>query len=90
MNHLLVLQRVPSTTRQGSVSHLSYVRWVFLIKVFFVNYVPIVGCELFEGAHTASAVAEKIHKILKDFLIQNKIGYVVSDSASNMVAGIIF
>ena len=59
----------------------------FYNRVFFVNYVPTLGCERFEGSHTADAVAEKIHKILKEFLIQNKVGYVVSDSASNMVAG---
>ena len=58
-----------------------------LFRVFFANFVHTLGCEKFEGAHTAEAVAEKIHKILKEFLIQNKVGFIVSDSASNMVAG---
>ena len=47
-------------------------------------------CELFEGSHTADAVAAKINEILKKFLIQNKVKFIVSDSASNMVKGMIY
>ena len=44
-------------------------------------------CELFEGSHTAAAVAAKINEVLKKFLIESKVKYITSDSAANMVGG---
>ena len=45
------------------------------------------ACELFEGSHTADAVASKIQEIVQRFLIQSKVRYIISDSAANMVRG---
>ena len=42
---------------------------------------------MFEGSHTAEAVSLKIQEILERFLIKNKVKFIISDSAANMVRG---
>ena len=42
---------------------------------------------MFEGAHNAERIAEKIQEIIKRYLIENKVAYIISDSASNMIKG---
>ena len=42
---------------------------------------------MFVGAHTAENLAKKIQEIIKRYLIENKVAYITSDSASNMVKG---
>ena len=42
---------------------------------------------MFEGVHTSERIAEKIQEIIKRYLIENKVAYIISDSASNMIKG---
>ena len=79
---------MPIIPRQGRGSHLNC-KYIFIIELSLPNdlFLLFRCCELFEGSHTAQAVATKINEILKTFLIENKVKYIVSDSAANMVRG---
>ena len=66
---------MPLIQRQGRGRALNSVSIFFLIRVIFAINIGIIflGCELFEGSHTAEAVSLKIQEILERFLIKNKV-----------------
>ena len=81
---------MPIIQKQGRDNH-SNCKFLFIIELSLpITCLLFRCCELFEGSHTASAVAAKINEILKKFLIENKVKYIVSDSAANMVRGMIY
>ena len=69
------LRLMPLIQRQGRGRALNSVSIFFLIRVIFAINIGIIflGCELFEGSHTAEAVSLKIQEILERFLIKNKV-----------------
>ena len=45
----------------------------------------MLSCSRFRGSHTGDAIAEEFEKIITSFELSRKLGFTVSDSASNML-----
>ena len=41
----------------------------------------------FDGSHTGVAIGDKLLEIMKSYNIENRVKFVTSDSASNMIKG---
>ena len=45
----------------------------------------MLACSRFRGSHTGDAISEEYEKIMASFQISNKVSFIISDSASNMI-----
>ena len=42
---------------------------------------------MFVGAHSADNIAKKIQEVVKRYMTEKKVAFIISDSASNMIRG---
>ena len=49
----------------------------------------LVACRQFDGAHTGLSIADKLMEILKEYSIDYKTFHCITDSASNMIKGML-
>ena len=62
-----------------------------LLKLSFVDWAlqsVILACTRFHGSHTADAIAEQLDRTTATFDLLNKISYIVTDNAVNMLKAV--